>query len=355
MLFVVKTTHRCNLACGYCFDRPGSDPPAGDICATVEALLAGIEKAGIRRARIILHGGEPLLLGAATLERLFALSSRIRSLQTNLTLLDDELIALFRRHGVVVGASFDGLGSPHRPGQELVQANIRRLLDAGVRVNAIAVLTRSNASEQALGALLGQLVELGIGFKFNYGVGTPDQLSPGEYAEVALRLFKRCIPLIMEQGIEIRPWTHYLENPVGLLPPRDCSFSGCQLHRKIVGIMPNGDITTCCRHTGSEVFGNVHADSLKVALNHPARQRYVDRYAQLLAGPCRGCRFWRVCFGGCLAEIDPATGVSYHCEATKRILHYTLTGALEADFPQYDFLTWVQNRLEQERDHESVC
>jgi uncharacterized protein len=132
--FVVKLHGRCNLACDYCYvyelrdtgwrSRPRVMPPA------VRAQLAARIAEHIRRhrpphVRVVLHGGEPLLAGAATLD---AVATTLReavtgartgtvlhlAVQTNGTLLADPgLLETLRRHRIGVGVSVDGDGEAH--------------------------------------------------------------------------------------------------------------------------------------------------------------------------------------------------------------------------------------------------
>ena len=344
MIFVVKTTHECNLRCAYCFGNRHQSASTHDIRPVIDRI---VEMA--TGSKIILHGGEPLLTPVEHLDYVFSrIPSGKRSLQTNLTLMTMEHVDLFRRYGVTVGTSFDGLGElgRHRGRQEQVHENIKALLQAGIRVGVIAVLTGSNAgTTQRVDALWEQITALGCNFKFNYGIGF-DQIPPDDFADLSLRLFRRAIPLIIEHGRNIRPFVDYLANLTGLLPiPSDCSFSGCQIHRQVMGVMPNGDVTFCCRYTDSPVIGNVFSHSLEELVANPIRDSYLARYDSLRKRQCQGCEAFPVCYGGCLGEIDPTTGVTFHCQATRGIVRYVLSGAMEKDFPGYDFVAWGQKHV----------
>ncbi|MFI1990087.1 FxsB family cyclophane-forming radical SAM/SPASM peptide maturase [Actinoplanes sp. NPDC020271] len=122
---VLKVHQRCNLACDYCYvytmadqswrDRPVvMDRETWRLAARRTATHADAhDLAGMR---LVLHGGEPLLAGAARLDELigdfraaFPAGRRLEVLiQTNATLLDEEIVAVFRKHDVRVGVSLDG-------------------------------------------------------------------------------------------------------------------------------------------------------------------------------------------------------------------------------------------------------
>lgn len=123
--FVVKVTSRCDLACDHCYvyDDPQQawarqpvrmEPATAGLVATRIAEYAG--RHGLDRVAVILHGGEPLLLGEARLRPLFAvLRSTIGAvtrldlhMQSNGILLTPELCETLVEHGVGVGVSLDG-------------------------------------------------------------------------------------------------------------------------------------------------------------------------------------------------------------------------------------------------------
>ena len=123
--FVLKVHSRCNLACDHCYvyesvDQSWRDQPQVIADRTVRAAAMRIgehaARNGIDRVGVVLHGGEPLLVGPAGLERIFGI---LRStldgvaeldlgLQTNGVQLDRRFAGLFRDAGVRVGISLDG-------------------------------------------------------------------------------------------------------------------------------------------------------------------------------------------------------------------------------------------------------
>ncbi|MEV4516688.1 FxsB family cyclophane-forming radical SAM/SPASM peptide maturase [Dactylosporangium sp. NPDC049525] len=127
---IVKVHQRCNLACSYCYvythadqtwrDRPAV-MPAEVFTAMTQRLGRHVRTHGLRRVRVILHGGEPMLLGAAKLGRLAeelraALpdSCELRiGMQTNGVLLGEAALRELRRHDITVAVSVDGIAEDH--------------------------------------------------------------------------------------------------------------------------------------------------------------------------------------------------------------------------------------------------
>ncbi|MFJ9692753.1 FxsB family cyclophane-forming radical SAM/SPASM peptide maturase [Kitasatospora sp. NPDC101183] len=127
--FLLKIHSRCNLACDYCYvyqaaDQSWRDRPRRMELPTVRRTARRIgehaRRHGLDEVTVVLHGGEPLLVGAAHLDALLrelaVAGPRVRfSLQTNgLRLLDDPaLLDVLHRHRVAVGVSMDGTPADH--------------------------------------------------------------------------------------------------------------------------------------------------------------------------------------------------------------------------------------------------
>ncbi len=123
--YVLKVHSRCDLACDHCYVYEHADqswqakPPAISLATVRRAAARIAEHAAAHRlpaVRVVLHGGEPLLLGVDRMRQvLSALDDRIRPvtrldlrIHTNGVLLDARWCALLGEHGVRVGVSLDG-------------------------------------------------------------------------------------------------------------------------------------------------------------------------------------------------------------------------------------------------------
>ncbi|MEH1127671.1 FxsB family cyclophane-forming radical SAM/SPASM peptide maturase [Micromonospora sp. CPCC 206061] len=123
--FVLKVHSRCDLACDHCYvyehaDQSWRTRPRTIALETVRAAGKRIAEHAATHAlpgvQVILHGGEPLLLGA---DRLDAVLAELRAaiapvvrldlrMQTNAVLLSPAICDVLLRHGVRVGVSLDG-------------------------------------------------------------------------------------------------------------------------------------------------------------------------------------------------------------------------------------------------------
>ncbi|TWH70480.1 FxsB family cyclophane-forming radical SAM/SPASM peptide maturase [Micromonospora olivasterospora] len=123
--YVLKLTSRCDLACDHCYvyehpDQSWRRQPRVMAPATVETAARRIaEHAAVHRldvVRVVLHGGEPLLAGAARLDRTAATLRRAIDpvtrldlrMQSNGVLLTPAICDVLVAHDVKVGISLDG-------------------------------------------------------------------------------------------------------------------------------------------------------------------------------------------------------------------------------------------------------
>lgn len=123
--FVLKVHGRCDLACDHCYVYEHSDQSWR--AKPLSASTAVIRQAAVRIAEhaaehelpsvhVIMHGGEPLLLGPRRLSEAFeifyaAISPVAQAdlrIHTNGVLLSEELCDVFARYRVAVGVSLDG-------------------------------------------------------------------------------------------------------------------------------------------------------------------------------------------------------------------------------------------------------
>jgi uncharacterized protein len=119
---LLKVASRCNLNCTYCYVyNMGDDGWRSQPKRMSEAVQAAVVKqlsdlVGLqgRPFSVVLHGGEPLLLGA---KRLDGLLSSLRAalpaecglhMQTNGVLLDEAILDVCANHGVGISISLDG-------------------------------------------------------------------------------------------------------------------------------------------------------------------------------------------------------------------------------------------------------
>ena len=119
---LLKVASRCNIACSYCYvyelgDQGWLRQPRAMSQSTIDAVvsrLSELRESQDRDFAIVLHGGEPLLLGESLLARLLTgLRASLPtgctlSVQTNGTLLTSSLLDLLAETVTTVSVSIDG-------------------------------------------------------------------------------------------------------------------------------------------------------------------------------------------------------------------------------------------------------
>jgi len=123
--YVLKVSSRCDLACDHCYVFEHADQSWRVKPKTISEVTVGqaarrisehAEVHHLGMVQIVLHGGEPLLLGYDGLRKVIrTLRSSITAvtdldlrIHTNGVLLDEKLCALFADCAVRVGVSLDG-------------------------------------------------------------------------------------------------------------------------------------------------------------------------------------------------------------------------------------------------------
>lgn len=119
---LIKVASRCNINCSYCYvynmgDKGWADMPNQISARTTEAVskaLSELTRLQTRPFAVVLHGGEPLLLGSKKLDLvLSALRSSVPfevsfGLQTNGVLITQDILDVCSEHRTTMSVSIDG-------------------------------------------------------------------------------------------------------------------------------------------------------------------------------------------------------------------------------------------------------
>lgn len=137
-MFELLTTENCNQKCTYCFDNYFSerknDPSTFMPVKMIPDIISFVEKVRDHKKSLIFHyiGGEPVLNRKFLVESVEALKDKYYpmvefGMNTNLTILDDELITLLVDNGFYLTISLDGTKkshNSHRQNWDLVMKNL---------------------------------------------------------------------------------------------------------------------------------------------------------------------------------------------------------------------------------------
>ena len=122
---VLNIASRCDLACDHCYVYEAADQswrgrpviiPDSVVSQAARRIAEHAAAHDLQAVQVVLHGGEPLLVGRSRLQRIitnlhYPLDGICRldlRVQTNGVLLSHDLCELFAEHDVKVGISIDG-------------------------------------------------------------------------------------------------------------------------------------------------------------------------------------------------------------------------------------------------------
>ncbi|WP_327054022.1 radical SAM protein [Halomicrococcus gelatinilyticus] len=378
-LHVVGGTE-CNMGCDYCYEEPAREIENEngmavdyDMDAIIDRLSDWKEKKP--NSSPGLHGGEPLLMANEDIDRLFGYMNehwdRGPSIQTNGSLIKDEHVDLFEKHGVNVGISCDGPpalnanrkarhGGDDVTEEYSVRTNraITRLVEAdGTSVGIIVVLNEANAgTDEQLEKLLSwvdNLNRMGVTGHFNPAIPYEDEnvedvaLDPERLTEVYERAAEW---LVAEEHREFGPFDQHLDNLLGN-GLGNCVNNKCDVSNAGAAQIIKGDGTT----TGCGKTWNTFGDGTTFLQGDTAGNEYgerTERYDVLRQlpgwttddepdlGGCKGCRYWAVCQGGCPSAglNDDWRNRSIMCRA-KYAAYETLEDHLRSALPNVRLIT----------------
>jgi uncharacterized protein len=353
-LLIKPASADCNLRCDYFFylDRAGLYPETRVHRMTdnvLARLIATYMATGQAQYVFGWQGGEPLLMGIDFYRRVVELQSRCgragamvaNGIQTNATLITDELAALFAKYRFLVGVSLDGPEAVHdayrRNGNgagsyAAVMRGIDRLKQHGVEFNILTLVTRANAQRaretyqflREQGFLHHQYipcVELDeTGNLQPYAVGADewgqflvdiyDAWIRNDAHTVSIRLFDSIVVKLVEGRATI---CH--------MEPDCCQY---------LVVEHNGDVYPCDFFVANQwKLGNINGHSWDQIRSAPLYLRFGGQKSDL-AAECAECKWRTLCAGDCLkhrqADGQGARNISRLCEGWKRFFAHSFDG-----------------------------
>ena len=328
---LVKTASRCNIDCSYCYVYQGPDTawrlqPKRMHREVAEALCDRLVEQARRQDAgfaIVLHGGEPLLLGfnelGALLRGLRAHLSPDRhpiSIQTNGTLLGEDLLDLFAETRTSVSVSIDGPPEAN----DLARLDHRGRSTHSATMRGIGRLASHPDSGFLFAGTLSVIqpaVAPALVYEFLKALGTPnmdfllqdgnhDRLPPGKSGFDGTEYGKWLIDLLDLYLADPSPVPiRLVDDTIKLCLGGTSRKEGQGKERYgILVVETNGEIrkndTLRASFEGADRFGsrwNVTTTSLSTVLSSQEYMAYAGM--QLPAsGRCRNCDLLDICGGG---------------------------------------------------------
>jgi uncharacterized protein len=327
--FILKLHGRCDLACDHCYVYTKADQrwQLRDRMMSLEMvdqvarrIGAHVRAHGLSSVEVVLHGGEPLLVGLNHLEycvraiRDACIDCEVRfSLQTNGMLLSAPFMSLFASLGVRVGVSLDGYQEAHDRHRRrhdgsgsfrTVAAALRELREwPEVYAGLLCTIDLRNDPVRTYEALL-EFSPPAVDFLLPNGNWSdpPPGLGSGgtAYADWLVAVFDRWYP-VAPQETAVRLFTEII---AVLLGGRSrVEGIGTTPHAMIVvetdGSIEWSDMVSTAFDGAGATGLHVAQDDFDEAARHPA-----VRTARTGAPPtaCRDCELRRVCGGGAHAH-----------------------------------------------------
>ena len=326
---IVKPTYGCNLGCVYCYEGGRSD--AGQ-CMSLDTAKNVMTKLALyhgkeQKTRIFWHGGEPLLMGLDFFRAIVQIQQEIGSdyrfvndIQTNVTLLNEEMLDFFQEHHFSIGTSLDGPQWLHDLTRPYVNGNssFDDVLHAvgqmhkldGKRTGhcigggAIAILTKPTLShlDEFYEFYRDSSISLKVNPIFYAGRGSTARedfgITPNEYGNAMIYLFDRWF-YEAEHVIDIDPFDLILGN---LLTgdPWGCQF-GPACYDEFMAVDPQGNVFPCGRWSSKEPFclGNLNKNIMEEIRQSPILEAF-RKGRQEASLKCQGCEFHNICNSGCV-------------------------------------------------------
>jgi len=352
---VIPVAEACNLNCVYCHPdaKPGKGLTDRDMAEEIVEFILSIPNLKHHSIKFVLTGGEPLLnfdIVRFITERGRELADendvKLKiSLQSNLTVMDDEIAKFLKKNGISVGTSLDGpkeLHNKHRPYQsgkgsyEDVVYWIKRLKrDFGVNAGAISVMSKMSLdyNPQEVVDTFRRLNQREIFIKPFRPQGRAKENDKLEMTpESFFQFYKGAMDYILalnKKGETIRERTtrEYVEN--FLSPTRNCMCRDrpCGAGTTMLSWTRNGDIYACdtMRSEPEAKLGNVKQDSY---LDIRAAALPLVSMTNDVIPECTQCAynaFCGTCPGNAFGEMDdplPKPPLNFECQWQKRAFDY---------------------------------
>lgn len=303
----IHATNKCNLACSYCYISPlqsSGGMSDGVRQALLNKLLFTVERKKLSLVKLRLAGGEPLLQFKQWKAFIIEAKERFRNtgcqLQiafvSNLTLLNEEMIAFAARHNVEFGVSLDGVAQYNdttrvfhngRGSFDLIRKGLEQLVSAGIPVSTTTVV--SNQNMEGLPNLTHYLVGLNIPFRYSIVKGIPvDRENLARYLATSYD--------IMEEHIA-KGWRFSKRHQLCDLSPAQLSTQACASGFSGGAVYNDGQVYFCHVQFGSGagIAGNVF-DNERDLLEEIEG---VAHFEGMRSADCARCAYKHICSSGC--------------------------------------------------------
>lgn len=317
----LSVTDSCNLQCSYCFEKDntfvGKKLMTKDIAKKCIDYWFEYIKKDQYVYDIFFFGGEPLLNQETIIFCVNYINKLLKgfrgipryNITTNGTILNEELLTLFKDNLFLINVSIDGLKKihdnhrPYKSGKETYETvvdNLIQLNQVADKVSAFICMTRKDIRYFKYSVFY--LWKLGIKNVYGNLVFGNDQVySCEDYKEFDLQI-KEIGEAVYQNIINDRPifYNSFVEMMKAI--HRRSFALNCYLWQNGIFVFsPDGDAYRCHRFMGDErfVLGNINEDNLNLLSKRIKKKRVEE---------CSQCWYQLYCGDGCPYENDVYTG-----------------------------------------------
>ena len=352
MTIIIKPTYACNFRCKYCYlnnetkiSRIAFDINfAKSIILQIKHIIPYIHTN--KKITIIWHGGEPLLWGIDNYKDIFSYMEKElkgisyrNSIQTNLSLINDEYIDLFLKYNVHVGFSLDGTREINDSQRidylgngtyDTIMEKVSLCRSRGLSIGCIIVGSKKHIGH--IPELYKFLCNNSLNFKFNpiFTSGEACKnideigITPDDYAQMTIELFDLWyndrIHHIKESNLEEITSNLITNNSSACMFGENCQDN-------FFAVAPTGDVMPCGRFCDMDLkqftYGNLHKEPLLDIILRIRHSEIYKRSEYIEMSNCKQCKFYDICHGGCLHDgflkSDDFKSKTFLCSAYKKI------------------------------------
>ncbi len=333
---ILKVTEACNSNCAYCdVVRKGSKVKtvSEDILVQFfkrvnEYLLERPDE----EMEVIWHGGEPMMLGPEYYYRVYEIQKeqcpetidRVdNAMQSNMTLFDSSFTEIFNLLGIdSIGTSYDPTPCVRGPGKEMDSSTynrkflegVKRLEEEGLSWGLIHVITKHSLKDPlGIFNFLANMTRDGS-MMLNPVLFYKDEprtrelgITPKQYADFLGEIFPTWWKN-RKRHPSSDPFRSFVDHLTNRSPALLCNESGMCAETHF-GMTPDGMMYQCgcASDWGQMCYGSIFDRSFSEILKDPVKEMLRERVKALKEGPCKGCRFWDICHGGCALDAWAVT------------------------------------------------
>ena len=338
---IVKTAgNACDLDCRYCFEKEKFVPNDPIPLQVLERAIRAVPE----RCSLVMHGGEPLIVGHERFQEYLDLISayypekvNVVRVQTNGMLLDEEWVELlFKRNhhlGIEIAISLDGtermnsLRKDWNGNNSFDRVfNAFRLLERyGIQAGMLSVISQQTILPGGAREYVEFLksisnlafVKINPLFNMTDNTLTPNSVTPSEYSMFIIELAKWYIKARLYERFSFEPVLSILQRLRGH-HSRYCNYSTRKCFHYL-SLYPDGALGPCdCLPIADFPIGYAGDEDFENAIMRATGTRTASKLQDLIM-QCQHCDIYNFCLGGCLSHRyyfsgNPALSRDY-CES----------------------------------------